>query len=101
MRDRRAQPRNRGRRARLYRDWHEHDVEIGNVTGKLNHDRPIATHKFAELCLRTVPIFDHMHLSPVAQNRTMLHGRIRFGHHDMRGGSSTTTSQCKSLPMIP
>ena len=101
MRDRRAQPRNRGRRARLYRDWHEHDVEIGNVTDKLNHDRLIATHEFAQFRLRTAPIFDHVHLSPVVQNRTKLHYRVRFGHHDMRGGSLETTSQRKSLPTIP
>jgi hypothetical protein len=27
-----------------------------------------------------------MYLSPIAQNRTMLHGRKRFGHHDMCDG---------------
>ena len=101
MRDRRAQPRNSSRRARLYRDWHEHDVEIGNVTDKLNRARLIATHEFAQFFLRTAPIFDHIHLSLLVQNRTMLHGRIRFGHHDMRGGSLETTSQRKSLPTIP
>jgi hypothetical protein len=31
----------------------------------------------------------------------MLHGRERFGHHDMDGDSLKTTGQRKSLPMIP
>jgi hypothetical protein len=99
-------------------DWRQHDVEIGNVIDKLDHHRPltgyherivkrvdhdrlIVTHKFAQLCLSTVPIFDHVYLSPIAQSRTMLHGRERFGHHDMRGGSLKTTSQHKSLPTTP
>jgi len=30
----------------------------------------------------------------------MLHGRERFGHHDMRGGSLKTTGQRKSLPIF-
>ena len=38
--------------------------------------------------------------NPIAQHRTMLHGRGRFWHHDMGGGSLKTTSQRKSLPMI-
>jgi hypothetical protein len=51
----------------------------------VDHDRLIVIHEFAKLCISTVSIFDHVHLSPLVQNRTMLHGRKRFGHHDMCG----------------
>ena len=56
------------------------------IVKRVDHDRLIVTHEFAQLCLSTVSIFDHMYLSPIAQNRTMLHGRKRFGHHDMCDG---------------
>lgn len=96
----------------------QYDVEIGNLIDKLDHHSPltgyherivkrvdhdclIVSHELAQFCISTAPIFDHVHLSPIAQNRTMLHGRERFGHHDMRGSSLKTASQRKSLPMIP
>ncbi len=99
-------------------DWPQLDVEIANLIDKLDHHRPltgyhgrivkrvdhdrlIIFHEFAQPCINIAPIFNYVHLSPIAQNRTMLHGRERFGQHDMRGGSLKTTGQRKSLPMIP
>ena len=84
-------------------DWRQHDVEIGNLIDKLDHhrlltgyherivkrvdhDRLIVIHEFTQPCISIAPIFNHVHLSPIAQNRMMLHGRKRFGHHDMCGG---------------
>jgi hypothetical protein len=112
-------PRDRDRRASLHcRLGPAHDVEIANLIDKLDHhspltgyherivkrvdhDRLIVIHEFAQPCISVAPIFNHVHLSPIAQDCTMLHGRERFGHHDMRGGSLKTTGQRKSLPMIP
>ena len=67
---------------------------------QLNHDRLIATHEFGNFVSGQLG-FSTTYTCPVAQNRTRLHGRVRFGHHDMRGGSLETTSQRKSLPTIP
>jgi hypothetical protein len=70
-------------------DWPQHDVEMVKLVNKLsdNHsltgdherivkrvdiDRMIIIHEVAHLCINTVPIFDHVHLSPIAQNRTTL-----------------------------
>ncbi len=99
-------------------DWRQYNVQIGYLIDKLNHDRSltgyderivkrmnydrsIIIHNLAELGISTTAIIDHMYLSTIAQNSTMLHDRERFGHDDMRGGSLKTTSQRKSLPMIP
>jgi hypothetical protein len=99
-------------------DWPPHDVEIANLIDKLDHHRPltgyherivkrvdhdrlIVIHEFTQPCISIAPIFNHVHLSPIAQNRMRLHDRERFGHHDMRGGSLKTTGQRKSLPIIP
>ena len=70
------------------------------IVKRVNRDRLIVTYEFAQRCISTAPIFGHVHLSPIAQHRTMLHGRGRFWHHDMGGGSLKTTGQRKSLPMI-
>ena len=74
--------------------------EHERLVKRVDIDRMIIIHEVAHLCISTVPIFDPVHLSPIAQNRTMLHGRERFGHHDMRGGSLKTTGQRKSLPIF-
>jgi hypothetical protein len=66
----------------------------------VDHDGLVVTHEFAQLCISTAPVFDHVHPRPMAKNRTMLHARERFGHYDMRSGSLKTASQRKSLPMI-
>jgi len=79
-------------------DNHSLTGEHERLVKRVDIDRMIIIHEVAQLCISRVPIFDHVHLSPIAQNRTMLHGRERFGHHDMRGGSLKTTGQRKSLP---
>ena len=79
-------------------DNHSLTGEHERLVKRVDIDRMIIIHEVAHLCISRVPIFDHVHLSPIAQNRTMLHGRERFGHHDMRGGSLKTTGQRKSLP---
>jgi hypothetical protein len=70
------------------------------IVERVDHNRLIVIHKFAQLGISTAPTFGHMHLSSIPKQRTVLHGRERFGHHDMRGSSLHTASQRKSLPMI-
>ena len=99
-------------------DWRKHHVKIRDLIEHLNHhrplsgyhkrivkgvnhDRPMFPHEFEHLCIGAAPIVNHMHLSPIAQNRTILHESERLGHYDMRDGSAKATGQCKPLPMIP
>jgi hypothetical protein len=75
-------PRDKDRRASLHADWPRHDVEIANLIDKLDHHRPltgyherivkrvdhdrlIVFHEFAQPCISIAPIFNHAHLSPI------------------------------------
>ena len=75
--------------------------EHERLVKRVDIDRMIIIHEGAHLCISTVPIFDHVHLTSIKTPRTarpFMYGRERFGHHDMRGGSLKTTGQRKSLP---